>query len=99
MFSIDFYFPQYPKNYVRVILIAGFYDQQSPLEIADWLENSTSNKVYCCRGYANKSGNKTSSDNDVHNRDTAILFFESMDEAMLFKLSYNDIIYDMLTIH
>lgn len=93
IFSYEFYKDDIPVGTTRVVLKSQFKKEVTPAEIASWLMESCAGNVYCCRyEYNIESINRVR-----YSITTTAIYFEDMDDMLMFKLSFHEIIHEFTT--
>lgn len=93
IFSYEFYKDDMPVGTTRVVLKTQFKKEATPAEIASWLMESCAGNVYCCKyEYMGTGPNRRS-----YPITTTAIYFEDMDDMLMFKLSFHEIIHEFTT--
>lgn len=93
IFSYEFYKDTVPVGTTRVVINPDYKKIATASEIAEWLVESCSGNVFCCRHVQNfMTHNK-----HYYEQTTVAIYFEDINDMLMFKLSYHEIIYEFVT--
>ena len=97
MFSYEFYSAEVTAGTTRIVLRKNFSEHVPASEIASWLLESCSGNVICCRYEVAPEENSRSHTRYETTTTTAAIYFESIDDVLMFKMAFHEIIHDFVT--